>query len=156
MNLKELKREVPYLWRVQSFSKNKASCSCVAYVDARQVMDLLDEVVGPENWQTEFKELKGVIYCGIGIINEGGNSWTWKWDCGTAGDIEKEKSESSDAFKRAAVKWGIGRFLYDLDIVYLDTNEAKTTSNYPYPVGNGKRIWNVTTYINEVILKNKS
>ena len=46
MNLKDLKKQIPYQWRVQSFSKNKAQAQCVAYIDARDVMNLLDEVVG--------------------------------------------------------------------------------------------------------------
>jgi len=45
INLKDLQKKLPYKWRVQSFSKNKASAACVAYIDSRDVQDLLDEVV---------------------------------------------------------------------------------------------------------------
>jgi len=88
----------------------------LAYIDARQVMDRLDEVVGAEFWQSDFKEVKGNIYAGIGIYLGSLNQWVWKWDVGTIGteDFEEEKTEASDSFKRAAVKWGIGRFLYDI------------------------------------------
>ena len=54
MNLEDLKKELPYKWRVQSSRYGKATC--VAYIDARDCQDLLDEVVGPENWQSIFYE----------------------------------------------------------------------------------------------------
>jgi len=149
MNLKELKKEIPYKWRVQSFSKNKPSCSCVAYVDARDVMDLLDEVCGSENWQDEYYQVKNTMCCKIGIRI--GDNWIWKTDGGAMSDIEAEKGEISDAFKRAAVKWGVGRFLYDKKIHYLKANKAKTSNNYPYPVDDsGQRIWDVNEFINKL------
>ena len=56
MSLEELKKQIPYKWRVQSFSKTSQTATCVAYVDARDVMDILDEVVGIENWQSDYKD----------------------------------------------------------------------------------------------------
>jgi hypothetical protein len=149
MNLKELAKVIPdYKWRIDHVSKSYPSAACVAYIDARDVMYILDEVVGPENWQSDFKEIKDNLYAGIGIRING--EWLWKWDCGTESNIEKEKGESSDAFKRAAVKWGIGRFLYDLPVQYVKTNDKKGSANYPYPVDeNGNRINNLTSYLNE-------
>lgn len=144
-----LKKQIPYQWRVQSFSKNKPSCSCVAYIDARDVMDLLDEVVGAENWQDKYEVVNGQLFCGIGINTELG--WVWKWDTGTESQTEKEKGIVSDSFKRAAVKWGIGRFLYNLEIKYIDANEVNKGNNYPYPIDKqGKRIYDLTTYINNL------
>jgi hypothetical protein len=107
MNLKELTKQIPYKWR-----KGPGSTQ-LAYIDARDVMDLLDEVAGQNNWQTDYKILGDKIYCGIGIFVD--DKWVWKWDMGTESDFEAEKGEASDAFKRAGVKWGIGRFLYDID-----------------------------------------
>jgi hypothetical protein len=149
MNLKDLTQFIPsYKWRVQSVSKNYPAASCVAYIDARDVMYILDEIVGPENWQSDYKEIKGNLYAGIAVKING--EWVWKWDCGTESNTEKEKGEASDAFKRAAVKWGIGRFLYDLPIQYVKTNDKKGSNNYPYPVDeNGRKIGNLTTYLNE-------
>lgn len=128
MNLQDLKKEIEFKWR-----KGPAGTQ-LAYIDARDVMDLLDEVVGAENWQDDYKEIAGNVYAGIGIrckkivrtpidpnnSNPSHNlhkhyEWVWKWDCGAESNIEKEKGQASDAFKRAAVKWGIGRFLYSLD-----------------------------------------
>lgn len=86
------------------------------YVDARYVQETLDEVVGPENWQTRFEDttMDGVR-CGIGI-NVGGN-WVWKWDAGVPSNIEPVKGAHSDAFKRAGVQWGIARDLYGSSVV---------------------------------------
>ena len=146
MNLADLKKEIPYKWRVQSYSKFKAEATCVAYIDARNVMDILDDIVGPENWQDDYKVIDGNLLAGIGILTEKG--WIWKWDTGTESNIEKEKGQMSDAFKRAGVKWGIGRFLYSLKIQRVPASEKKTNKNYPHPAENGKRIWDLTEYIN--------
>jgi len=148
VNLKDLQKKLPYKWRVQSFSEYKPECSCVAYIDSRDLQNLLDEVVWPENWQDEYYQVKNTMLCKIWIkINW---EWVWKGDGGTETDIESEKWELSDSFKRAGIKWWAGRFLYDLDIVKLQANEVKNkqTKNYPYPVDNGKRIWDITEYIN--------
>jgi hypothetical protein len=80
----------------------------VAYLDSRDVMKRLDDCVGATVWQCDYKEIKNNLFCGIGIGN------VWKWDCGTESNMDKEKGESSDAFKRAAVRWGVGRYLYYL------------------------------------------
>lgn len=147
MDLKQLKKEIPCKWRVQSFSKNKPSAQCVAYIDARQVSDLLDEVVGIENWQVDYKEANGLLMAGIGIKID--NEWVWKWDTGSESNIEKDKGHVSDAFKRAGVQWGIGRFLYSKEIKYVDANEKKTQSNSPYVIDKqGNRVWDLTEYIN--------
>ncbi len=81
------------------------------YVDARYVMDRLDQAAGPENWQDAYEMLpNGSVRGGIAIRHE--QEWIWKWDVGDPSDIEPVKGAHSDAFKRAAVKWGIGRDLY--------------------------------------------
>lgn len=119
MDLNKLKEEMPYKWRVQS--ANQYGAQCVAYIDARDVQDKLDEVVGAENWQCKYEEHKGNLFCSIGINTEKGCAW--KSDCGTESNVEKQKGEASDAFKRAAVMWGIFRFGYKLEIVRLPTKE---------------------------------
>lgn len=147
-NLKDLTQKIPHKWRVQSYSKNSAVATCVAYIDARDVMNILDEVIGPENWQSDYKEIKGNLYAGIALRING--EWIWKWDCGTESNAEKEKGEASDAFKRAAVKWGIGRFLYDIPIQFVKTNEAKTDRNFPYPIDDrGNKIKDLSLHFNK-------
>jgi len=153
IDLSKLKKEIPCQWRIQSCSKNSATATCVSYIDARDVMNILDEVAGPENWKSDYKEIKGHLYAGIGIrVDTDSTEWVWKWDCGTESNTEKEKGEASDAFKRAAVKWGVGRFLYDIPIQFVKTNEPKNDRNYPYPVDDrGNKIKDLTLHLNKKI-----
>lgn len=135
-------------WKVQSYSKAKPVGSFVAYIDARQVMDVLDKACGKNNWQDKYEIINGVLFCHIGIKID--NEWIWKSDCGTESNVEKEKGEASDAFKRTAVKWGVGRFLYELPIQWISTNEPKKDNNYPYPVDeNGNKIKDISKFIND-------
>ena len=96
----------------------------VPYKTARVDMDILDETFGAENWTNDYKEIRGVLYCGIGIkdFSEGATGYIWKWDCGIEsredGGNEK-KGEASDAFKRAGVRWGIGRELYTAPFIFV-------------------------------------
>lgn len=95
------------------------------YKTARTDMDLLDETFGAENWQCDYKEIKGNLYCGIGVnIN---NSSVWKWDCGIESREDEEgnqkKGEASDSFKRAGFKWGIGRELYTAPFIFISAEK---------------------------------
>ena len=147
MNLKDLKKEIPFKWKIQSFSYDKTKCSCVAYIDARAVMDLLDDVCGPENWTNNYKDVMGVMHGGIGILC--GDTWVWKWDAGTESNMDKEKGQSSDAFKRAGVQWGIGRFLYRKEIIWLGYNEQKKHAIKP----DGAILWSkeeLSDYIHSI------
>ena len=91
----------------------------LAYVDARAVQDRLDEVLGPSHWSNEFKAWtpgksgKPSQLCGISILMDNG-TWLTKWDGAEDTDREDVKGGLSSAFKRAAVQWGIGRYLYGL------------------------------------------
>jgi hypothetical protein len=80
-------------------------------------MDRLDSVCGPENWQDTYTPgVSKSIVCNIGIRI---NDWVWKADGAGETDMEAEKGALSDAFKRAAVRWGIGRYLYELKAPYV-------------------------------------
>ena len=145
MNLNDLKKELPFKWRVQS--TNQYGSNCVAYIDARDVQDLLDEVVGADGWQCKYEEHKGNLFCSIGVYTKH-NDWIWKSDCGTESQVEKQKGEASDAFKRAAVMWGVGRFLYSLDIIKI--KEVIQKNNKFYPAHNGKQIWDINVHCNNI------
>lgn len=93
------------------------------YKNARVDMTVLDEEIGPDKWQRDHKEVKGNLFCGIGIKFE--DDWVWKWDCGTESYTEKEKGEASDSFKRAGFNWGIGRELYTAPNIVLQGIEVK-------------------------------
>lgn len=98
----------------------------LAYKNARTDMEVLDRVVGAENWQNEYKrDSSGILQCGIGIWSENRNEWIWKWSNGKVSQIEKEKGEYSDAFKRAGYMWGIGRCLYDFPKVMIQLNDKE-------------------------------
>ncbi len=148
MNLKGLKEEIPCKWRVQSFSKFKAKAVCIPYIDVSTVTELLDEVCGADNWKNDYKEINGNLYGGIAILISG--NWVWKWDVGTKTEAEPAKGEASDAFKRAATKWGIGgKWLREMPVEFVNANEKKTDNNKPYPVfDNGDRIFDLTKVIN--------
>jgi len=137
----KLKFPIPYKWKVQNYNdkNNPTKASCVAYIDARDVMDLLDKAVGFNNWEDQYRYENNQWLCGLTLHFENGISRT-KWDTGTAGNMEAEKSAISDSFKRAAVKWGVGRFLYDLDIKWIDIKDKKPVDP------NGQRIYDLTEY----------
>ncbi len=115
-------------WRVGSTSKDKAKCLPLCYIDARAVMDRLDTVCGPENWQCNYTPgVNGSIICNIGI--HCGNVWIWKADGAGATDIEGDKGALSDALKRAAVRWGVGRYLYDLKAPWVPLVDGRKISD---------------------------
>ena len=157
MNLEELKKELPFKWRVQS--TNQYGCTCVAYIDARDVQDLLDDVCYQDGWQVKYEEHKGNLFASIGIFDTDTMGWIWKSDCGTESQVEKQKGEASDAFKRAAVMWGVGRFLYSLKIIKIKEviQNGVDRNNKPryFPAQNGKQIWDVNEYCNALHSKSK-
>lgn len=94
----------------------------LAYIDARTVQDRLDTVVGPANWKTSFHwaTVGNATYCVCTLsihIDRGDLGAEWIGKCDGAGmtNFDPVKGGMSDALKRAAVHWGIGRALYFLD-----------------------------------------
>ena len=149
MKLEDLKKEIPYKWRVQS--TNEYGSTYVAYIDARDVQDIFDEVCGQTGWQVEYKEHKGNLFASIGIFDTDSMGWIWKSDCGTESNVEKQKGEASDAFKRAAVMWGVGRFLYSLKIIKI--KDVLKKGNRFVPAHNGKQIWDINKHCNMLMSK---
>jgi hypothetical protein len=99
-------------WRVGATKDDKSKGMALAYIDARDVMDRLDKVCGPANWQCRYSHAMQKTICDIGIRID--DEWVWKADGSGDSDTEAEKGAMSGAFKRAAVRWGIGRYLYDI------------------------------------------
>lgn len=118
-NIKEIeeKLKAPFKpdeieWRVSATNKEKTKGLAVAYITNRAIQKRLDEVVGIFNWQNKFEIVGNAKVCGISIfINE---KWVTKYDGASDTDIEAAKGGLSGAMKRAAVQWGIGRYLYNL------------------------------------------
>ena len=107
--------------RVQKCSEK--GVSLLLYKTARTDADLLDETVGAENWENDFKLVDGVLYGGLGV--DYGKGLVWKWDAGTESNTEAEKGRASDAFKRAGFKHGIGRELYSAPFVWVPAEKCR-------------------------------
>lgn len=101
--------------------QNENGLSLLLYKDARVDMTILDESVGQENWQCRFYEFKGILFCSLGIRKN--NEWIWKDDAGSESNTEAEKGNASDARKRAAVCWGIGRELYTAPFIWIKNGD---------------------------------
>ena len=92
----------------------------LSYLNARDVMDRLDSVVGFNNWEDAYRETpSGRVICKLSINIDG--QWISKEDAAGDSSFEAEKGAVSDALKRAAVKFGIGRYLYTLG--HADTEQ---------------------------------
>lgn len=102
-------------WRVQTQGERNGQPFAIVlpYITNRAIQDRLDAVVGPHNWVNKFEPGPGGgVLCGIGILF--GDQWHFKWDGADNTDIEAVKGGLSDSMKRAAVQWGIGRYLYKM------------------------------------------
>lgn len=114
--------------RIQQACKGDKALALL-YKTARTDMRILDSIFGISGWKDEYKEIKGNLYCGISIYDEDKKEWITKWDCGIESqqsDGNERKAESSDAYKRAGTKIGIGRELYTSPQIFIN---AKTKPN---------------------------
>ena len=108
-------------WKIQVTSQDKKRGMAVAYMDARAVQKRLDEVVGAFNWKNVYSLWHdNSQICGISIFNDDRNEWITKFDGAENSDIEPIKGGLSDSFKRAATVWGIGRYLYEIEGVWVE------------------------------------
>ena len=111
-------------WRVQSCypREHPTTAVVVPYIDSRMVQERLDTALGPDNWSNTYDPESGAASISIKIDGE----WITKADVGgTDLKISVEKSRASDAFKRAAVMWGIGRDVYKLGDQRLKCDQYK-------------------------------
>lgn len=113
-------------FKPQAVKGNRAMAT--AYIDARLVQDRLDDVLGVEGWQDEYNLLPdGSVVCKL-QLNLGGR-WVSKMDVGSPSEQpdggDRLKAAFSDALKRAAVKFGIGRYLYRLPASWCDYDLVK-------------------------------
>ena len=138
-------------WRLQYVNEQKMEGIAVPYLNARAIADRLDAVVGQNRWKDSYtpwhecvmnKKTKSSQLCTISIYDEELGQWIEKTDGAEDSDIEPVKGGLSDAFKRAAVKWNIGRYLYGFNTVWVkaeargnsfvipDSENAKLTKAY--------------------------
>lgn len=101
-------------------------CQLLIYKTARTDAKLLDETHGEMNWQCEYTEVKGNLFCTIKVWDDKKQQWISKQDCGIESEFGgKEKGEASDAFKRAGFKWGIGVELYNAPFIWIPKEKLK-------------------------------
>ena len=109
--------------------------SLLLYKDARCDMNILDEAVGPMNWQRS--HTRDNANCVVSIWDEDKKQWISKEDTGTESFTEKEKGQASDSFKRSCFNWGIGRELYTAPFIWVSKDYCNIKSK-----GNNK--WTCT------------
>lgn len=128
MNLKLLSdpfQEDEIEWRIGQCGKKANGqiwATCLAYVQARAIMNRLDDVCGPDKWRISYEFIKGEQAITPGVIGNlailVGDRWVTKSDGAEQTDIESFKGGLSSALKRAGSVWGIGRYLYKLDAAF--------------------------------------
>jgi hypothetical protein len=112
------------------------------YITARTVMNRLDDVLGPASWWDEYIPQENSVICRLSIRLPDGSTLTKSDAGGYAGmpdSGDDDKSGFSDAFKRAAVKFGIGRYLYRdgvprfIQETLQHTSLSANSSHHPVP-----------------------
>lgn len=109
-------------WRIGATNGNKTSGIALPYITNRAIQNRLDEVCGVYGWKNEFIVNDKSKICGISIKVD--NEWLTKYDGADDTNIEATKGGISNAMKRAAVQWGIGRYLYKLPTFWVAIEQA--------------------------------
>lgn len=141
-------------WRVIMTKRDKTKGQVAAYVDSRAIQRRLDSVLGRNNWQNKFNPVPGdskattSYVCEISIYYADRKEWITKSDGAGGTDIEPVKGGLSNAFKRAASMWGIGRYLYELTGVWVTLTDGKYIDDTEKP--------NLNKLYNRFIGKEKS
>ncbi|MGG7060125.1 Rad52/Rad22 family DNA repair protein [Clostridium nigeriense] len=127
INVRELEAELkkPFTfeeieWRIgSSFERNgEIKALALPYVTSRAIMDRLDAVFGLDGWEDEYQSWgNNAQLCAITVRI--GDRFIKKWDGAESTDIESVKGGLSNALKRTAVKFGIGRYLYSFDPIWV-------------------------------------
>ena len=140
--------------------------SLLLYKDARVDQNILDETVGPLNWQRSHS--RDNANCTVSIWDNEKKQWISKEDTGKESFTEAEKGLASDSFKRACFNWGIGRELYTAPFIWISSGDCKVSKTGRQD-RNGKDIY--TCYdrfrvsrigydneknINELVIKDKN
>jgi hypothetical protein len=132
--------ELEYRIQQSGVKNGRVWARVFTYVANRAIMNRLDAVFGVGGWQNRFEVVNGGILCGIGAKLPGIDEWVWKWDGAQETDFEPFKGGVSGAMKRAAVHWGIGRYLYNLEATWATVTEDGRYSD-KVKGDDGKTIW---------------
>ncbi|WP_103128714.1 single-stranded DNA-binding protein DdrA [Deinococcus aerius] len=112
-------------WKPQAFTKDRSRALLLAYVDARAVQDRLDAIC-PDAWSFEIEVVPGTSTPTVkGRLTVLGVTREDIGEAGGDGEYATLKAASSDALKRCAVQFGIGRYLYDLPKQWVEWNDAR-------------------------------
>ena len=130
MNKIELALKRPFDPRKLKWRKGPGGKELV-YITARDVMDRLDEAVGVSGWESSYKEVMSRVVCELTLCIEG--KYITKCDGADDTAIEGAKGALSDALKRAAVQFGVGRYLY-----HPPSFEGRTPAWWATPEGYDK------------------
>lgn len=98
--------------------------SLLLYKNARVDMQILDECFGIFGWKRSHSCIDGKLFCTVEVRDPNTGEWITKEDVGVSAFTEKEKSQASDAFKRAAVNIGIGRELYTAPFIWIASSKV--------------------------------
>jgi len=101
---------------------NQKGLTLLLYKDARVDQNILDETVGPMNWQRHHSRENA--NCTVALWDEDKRQWIEKEDTGKESFTEAEKGLASDSFKRACFNWGIGRELYSAPFIWISAENA--------------------------------
>lgn len=132
--------------RVGSAKEN--GFSLLLYKDARCDQNVLDDTVGPMNWQRHHS--RDNANCIVSIWDEEKKQWVGKEDTGTESNTEKEKGLASDSFKRACFNWGIGRELYTAPYIWITPKKCSE-----YTCDRGRWGTKDTFVVDEIAIENK-
>jgi len=110
-------------FRVAKVSKRTRKVLVLAYINSRAVMQKLDTVFGVDGWKDEYEVLKGGVTCKLSVKISG--EFITKQDAAPFSNIEALKGAFSAALKRAAVKFGVGRYLYQLPEYFVELMDKK-------------------------------
>lgn len=139
--------------RISTVSEN--GLSLLLYKDARVDQNILDETVGPYNWQR--RHLRDNANCVVSIWDHEKKQWIEKEDTGKESFTEQEKGLASDSFKRACFNWGIGRELYTAPFIWIPADnctikDSGRKDKYGKPVFTSKDNF----YVEDIVIENKT
>lgn len=144
-------------WRVQRCGKNdgKVWALIVPYIQARAIMNRLDSVLGVVGWSDSYSAVHAAEY-GISCrltIHRGDKPSITKEDAAECTKVHPIKGGYSDALKRAAVKFGMGRYLYTVDTVFAEDIQTGRIKNgiHIYDKKNGINSWCPRPKLSEVL-----
>lgn len=129
---------------VREASKKNGYTTLLIYKDSRVDMRILDETVGVENWEVDYKREGNTLLCGLSIYSDTHKRFLTKWAAGSESNIEAVKGEQSDSFKRAAFAWGLGRALYTAPKINVPEEQAYGKLSVSEIAYEGERISKLT------------